>query len=86
MMNLLNTGDFIQMDIVRSISGEQWTVQFHRSLPWLHADSGERQLWQELHRLPKLNTMLNSLAYILEAVMNKNIAQKLAFIYVKQAA
>jgi len=69
------------MDIIRSISGEQWTVQFHHSLPWLHADFGERQLWQESRHPPKLNTSSNSPAYILEAVMNKKIGQKLAFIY-----
>lgn len=61
------------MNIVRNISCEQWKVQFHHSLPWLHVDFGERQLWQVLHRPPMPNTLSNSLAYILEAVMNKKI-------------
>ena len=61
------------MNIVRSISGEQWKVLFHHSLPWLYADFGERQLWQVLHLPPMLNTLSNSLAYILEPVMNKKI-------------
>lgn len=55
---------------LRNISYAQLKVQFHHSLPWLHAGFVGTQLWQVWHPQPMLNTLSSSPACIPEAGMN----------------